>query len=71
MRGFLHRFHSREIGEKTKKSLFMPSSQSSTSTPSDNCKSTGDVKHATLAVTVTASGRMLPSFLIFKGRPGG
>ena len=36
----------------------------------DICKSTGDTRHATLAVMVISSGRMLPPFLIFEGRPG-
>ena len=36
----------------------------------DNRTSTGAKRHVTLAVMVTASGRMLPLFLIFKGRPG-
>ena len=34
-------------------------------------KSTGDVEHATLAVTVLATGGMILLFLIFKGRLGG
>jgi hypothetical protein len=33
--------------------------------------STTDTKHTTLAVTVTASGKMLIPFLIFKGKPQG
>ena len=36
----------------------------------DICKSTIDTRHATLVVMVTASGRMFPPFLIFKGRMG-
>ena len=30
-----------------------------------------DTKHVTLAATVTASGKMLSPFLIFKGKPNG
>ena len=33
--------------------------------------STSDTKRVTLAVTVTATGKMLPPFLIFKGKPNG
>ena len=33
--------------------------------------STTDTKRVTLAATVTASGKMLPPFLIFKGKPNG
>ena len=33
--------------------------------------STSDTKRITLAATVTASGKMLPPFLIFKGKPNG
>jgi hypothetical protein len=32
---------------------------------------TTDTKHVTLAATVTASGKMLSPFLIFKGKPNG
>ena len=31
------------------------------------CKSTNDTKWATAAITVTASGKMLPPLLVFKG----
>ena len=31
------------------------------------CKSTNDTKRATAAITVTASGKMLPPLLVFKG----
>jgi hypothetical protein len=30
-----------------------------------------DTKHVTLVMTITASGKMLPPFLIFKGNPNG
>jgi hypothetical protein len=33
--------------------------------------STTDTKQVTLAATVTASGKMLSPFLIFKGKPNG
>ncbi len=33
--------------------------------------STADTKRVTLAATVTASGKMLPPFLVFKGQPNG
>jgi hypothetical protein len=33
--------------------------------------STTETKRVTLAATVTASGKILPPFLIFKGQPGG
>ena len=33
--------------------------------------STTEMKPVTLAVTVTVSGKMLPPFLIFKGKPQG
>ena len=33
--------------------------------------STAKTKHVTLAATVMASGKMLPPFLIFKGKPQG
>ena len=33
--------------------------------------STTDTKHVTLAATVTASGKMLQPFLVFKGKPNG
>ena len=36
----------------------------------DTHKSTGDTRHATLTVMVTASGRIFLPFLVFKGRPG-
>jgi hypothetical protein len=32
---------------------------------------TTKTKHVTLAATVMASGKMLPTFLIFKGKPQG
>ena len=35
------------------------------------CTSTMDTKHVTVAATVTASGKMLPPFMIFKGAPNG
>ena len=31
------------------------------------CKSTNDIKCATAAITVTASGKMLPPLFVFKG----
>ncbi len=34
-------------------------------------KSTNDTKRATLAMTVTASGKVLPALLVFNGKPGG
>jgi len=33
--------------------------------------STNDTKRVTVAVTITADGTLLPSFLVFKGKPGG
>jgi len=33
--------------------------------------STTDTKHVTVAVTITASGKMLPPFVVFKGAPNG
>ena len=33
--------------------------------------STNDTKRVTVAVTITADGTLLPSFLIFKGKPDG
>ena len=35
------------------------------------CKSTNDTKWATAAITVTASGKMLPPLLVFKGAKNG
>jgi DDE superfamily endonuclease len=34
-------------------------------------KSTNDTKRVTGAMTVTASGKLLPIYLVFKGKPGG
>ena len=34
-------------------------------------KSTSDTKHATLALTVTASGKALIPLIVFKGKPNG
>jgi len=34
-------------------------------------KSTNDTKRATVAVTITASGEILPAYVIFKGEPNG
>jgi len=35
------------------------------------CKSTCDTKRATLAITITASGKKLTPILVLKGEPGG
>ena len=35
------------------------------------CKSTSDTKHATCALTETASDKLLTPMLIFKGKPNG
>ncbi len=35
------------------------------------CTSTNDTKRVTMAVTITADGTLLPSTLVFKGKPNG
>ncbi len=35
------------------------------------CTSTNDTKRVTVAVTITADGTLLPSTLVFKGKPNG
>ena len=35
------------------------------------CMSTNDTKRVTVAVTIAADGTVLPSTLVFKGKPGG
>ena len=35
------------------------------------CMSTNDTKRVTVAVTITADGTLLPSTLVFKGKPNG
>jgi len=35
------------------------------------CTSTNDTKRVTVAATITADGTLLPSTLVFKGKPNG